>query len=186
MKKFTTTMLLIGCLLTGCMALPSVHADQQAGHVGQQSDISNFDWVLGDWTCVGNYHDVPPFAARMEASYYVFSLVDGALHGSYRPQPIGQTDLPGSDEIWTPRSDGSLGIQLSYTDGSLSTSGAGTSRGGLDDVTLGLALFDGVAGKGTWHHSVTLTPTALSMDSYLGDGTTLNLYLDSSCVPAVP
>ena len=156
-------------------------------HISQQS-TSNFDWVLGSWTCTGNYHNVPPFSARSESSTYEFALVDGALHGSYRPVQTGGKNLPGSDEVWTPLGNGNaMDIQLSYTDGSLSTSGSGESQGALDDVVLGLADFDGRGGKGAWRHSAGLfsfeNSMELFMSSYLGDDTALFLYLDSSCVP---
>ena len=89
-----------------------------------QVSTDNFDWVLGQWDCVGHYHDVPPFSARTETSSYSFSLdASGRLIGSYRPIPVGNSNLPGSDEMWTPLGDGiGMAIELAYTDGALRTS----------------------------------------------------------------
>lgn len=177
MKKL---LIAIACAVVGCASSPSSEEK-----VVFQVSTDNFDWVLGQWDCVGHYHDVPPFSARTETSSYSFSLdASGRLIGSYRPIPVGNSNLPGSDEMWTPLGDGiGMAIELAYTDGALRTSGSGSSRADLDAVTLGLADFTAASNKGVWHHSVTMTDTdavvVLSMDSYLG--VFQNLYLNSSC-----
>jgi hypothetical protein len=164
----------------------AVPQDVQNGQVMQLSD-SNFSWVVGNWDCVGRYRDVPPFTARVETSIYSFSIDgSGRLIGSYRPLPLGDLDLSGSDEVWTPIVGGSgvnMEIDLSYTDGALTVSGSGVSGSDLDVATLGLADFTASSNRGAWHHSVTLTATdaavVLSIYSFLGEFH--NLYLESSC-----
>jgi hypothetical protein len=185
------TLVLIALMTAACTTAPATDRTMQSS-----TSTSTFDWPVGEWTCSGHYHDVPPFAARTEDSSYVFSIVDGNLTASYRAVQNGQQPLPGSDEIWSPLGDGvGMTIQLAYTDGALTTTGSGVSQGPVDDVTRGLADFTGVTvdargDVGVWRHDVTLTVVGgvsrLSMDSYLGNSFRQRLYLDSSCTLTSP